>query len=100
MGGKRGYSVATRLNERFVRQGKTISEADCKEIFNQNMHLLKSSQYAAGTWYDPDNDETYFDVVEIHKSKKAAMRSAKSKNEIGIFNLKACEFISTGGTGD
>lgn len=79
--------------------GKTITAADLKKVVSDNLHLLRNPKFALGTWYNCEDNSVYVDIVDLYKDRAKAHEAGVRLNEIGYYDLKAREFVPTGGDG-
>ena len=99
LGGQPLYSVSP-FTERTVKvPGQAVTPSDLTAYIKANRDALARPHAAVGTWYDPDNQVTYLDIVIVIEDKAQATELGVQYNQIGIFDLGRMEFIPTGGDG-
>ena len=58
---------------------------------NKNYKEFKGSGYGVGIW--KDQNKIYFDLTEVIKDKDQALKNAKNRDQLAIFNFNNSQVI-------
>lgn len=99
LAGANAYAVAV-LPERSVVIRGQASASQIAEYLQNNLDVLRESQFSAGGWYDRASHQTYLDLSIVVRSRQMAIRLGRENNQKAVLYLRTLEEISTSGTGE
>ena len=95
-----GYMVAVPGRTRFVNPGE-VTPNHVAEFANQHADLFRNNpNMHVGMWHDPATGKVHLDPSENFRDRKTAVAAGRSRNQIGIWDVRKQRTIPTGGTGD
>lgn len=94
LGGTQTYSVSPYKDREQVIPGQPTKEQLAAYV-EKNKDLLSTPDHALGTWYNPDDGNTYLDVAITVSDKETALRVARENNQLAIFDLRTYTTIPT-----
>lgn len=92
LGGTDNFAVSAHKDRERVVPGQ-LTEAQLAQYITDNADLLSQPGKTLGTWFNPDDKQTYLDVSQVTPSREEAMQIAKGADQLAIFDLKTFETI-------
>lgn len=94
LGGTQTYSVSPYKDREQVIPGQPTKEQLAAYV-EKNKDLLSTPDHALGTWFNPDDGNTYLDVAITVSDKETALRIARENKQLAIFDLRTYTTIPT-----
>lgn len=96
LGGTQTYSVSPYKDREQVIPGQPTKE-QIDAFIDKNKDLLSTPDHALGTWYNPEDGNTYLDVAITVSDKETALRVARENKQLAIFDLRTYTTIPVDG---
>ncbi len=93
------YVVSLYPDLGLILPGKRMDEAILSQFIQENRELLADPRCVVGTWFNPEDGNTYLDVSAVFSDRDVAIQLAKLYNQIAIWDLKNGKEIIIGGSG-
>jgi hypothetical protein len=103
-GKDKGIAVAVPGTEQIIGNGEVSRQAFAKGV--QKVLMAHRTEIAGGAklggWYSEDRNAYMVELTDLlpGENRDAAIAEGRKRNQEGIFDIGANEFIPTGGTGD
>jgi hypothetical protein len=103
-GKDKGIAVAVPGTEQIIGNGEVSRQAFAKGV--QKVLMAHRAEIAGGAklggWYSEDRNAYMVELTDLlpGENRDAAIAEGRKRNQEGIFDIGANEFIPTGGTGD
>lgn len=85
-----GYTHKQEEGKRYV-VARGICEVVTKkltvEILLKYVEIANTHNSSFGTWFNTENDKFYLDLSDLYNDEKEALKIAKKRNEIAIYDL-------------
>lgn len=94
MAGTANYSVSPYKGREVIVPGNPTSE-QIREYINANQDMLQNPANVLGTWFNPEDGNTYIDISILTPSFTKAQNIAKKANQKAFFNLRTMDTIAT-----
>jgi hypothetical protein len=91
LSGKKGYAVSIYKDREVILPYSELTEAEVRNFYYENAELLAQPEHFFGIWVD--NGNAYLDVSVIVRLKADALKLAKEKNQLAIFDLNKLETV-------
>ena len=80
----RGYAVSPYP---FAERRQQLTELSVQSYISDYYGLLSKADHCLGLWYNTDNEEWYFDVVQVVLSSFTAKTIARDAGQLAYFDL-------------
>lgn len=84
-----GYECATDLDMALADSLPLLTTYGLSNWLRANDDVEPGQAY--GAWKSPDNGHIYFDVVDFHDTKDAALTIARARGELAVFDIATGE---------
>lgn len=99
LAGQRLFAVSLYPERTVYLSGHNVPEQVLRAFIRQNRELLSDPRNSVGTWYNPDEDQTYLDVTATLPDRRQAVTMGERYNQEAIYDLGRGELIELRVTG-
>lgn len=88
-----GYIVSCHGYEKRINH-KQITPFEVAEYLKITIYTLLSYQFYIGTWYNPEDGYTYFDLCKVITNKDDAIKYGKHQKQLTIYDIESQAIIT------